>query len=136
VAAAIAYLYTPYLLVNLYVRGAAAELLAQALLPWLFWSTTRVFTAATPVRYVVVTSMLLGAVALGHNITLLLLPAVLGAYVLLLLALHRANAATRRGAWRSLPSVRSLPPASRPFSGCHSLASAVCSRTAPSTHLC
>jgi hypothetical protein len=85
VAAAIAYLYTPYLLVNLYVRGAAAELLAQALLPWLFWSTTRVFTAATPVRYVVVTSLLLGAVALGHNITLLLLPAVLGAYVLLLL---------------------------------------------------
>ena len=86
VAAATAYLYTPYLLVNLYVRGAAAELLAQALLPWLFWSTTRVFTAATPLRYVVATSLLLGAVALGHNITLLLLPAVLGAYVLLLLA--------------------------------------------------
>lgn len=83
--AGVVYIYTPYLLVNTYVRGAAAELLAQALLPWLFWSVTRLFTTTTPTRYVVVTSVLLGAVALGHNITLLLLPLVLGVYVFLLL---------------------------------------------------
>ena len=83
-AAAAVYIYTPYLLVNTYVRGAAAELLAQALLPWLFWSVARAFQSSAPGRYVVLTSVLVGAVALGHNITLLLLPAVLGPYVLLL----------------------------------------------------
>ncbi len=85
VAAAIAYIYTPYLLVNLYVRGALAELLAQALLPWLFWCVARIFTTSTPTRYTVGAAALLGVVALGHNITLLLLPFFLGPYLMALL---------------------------------------------------
>ncbi|MFO7632730.1 MAG: 6-pyruvoyl-tetrahydropterin synthase-related protein, partial [Caldilinea sp.] len=83
--AGVVYLYTPYLLVNLYVRGALAELLAQALLPWLFWCVTRIFTTATPRRYTLGAASLLGLVALGHNITLLLLPLLLGPYVIMLL---------------------------------------------------
>jgi hypothetical protein len=83
IAAGVAYIYTPYLLVNLYVRGALAELLAQALLPWLFWSIARLFTAPTPRRYAIAAAALLGAIALGHNITLLLLPLLLGPYLIL-----------------------------------------------------
>jgi uncharacterized membrane protein len=84
-AAAVVYIYTPYLLVNLYVRGALAELLAQALLPWIFWCVTRIFTTQTPLRYTIGAAALFGAVALGHNITLLLLPLLLGPYLLLLI---------------------------------------------------
>ncbi len=85
IAASAAYLYTPYLLVNLYVRGALAELLAQALLPWLFWSMARIFTSPAPHRYIIAAAALLGGIALGHNITLLLLPLLLGPYLITLL---------------------------------------------------
>ncbi len=33
-------MYAPYLLVNVYTRGALAELMAQALLPFAFWAPT------------------------------------------------------------------------------------------------
>ena len=36
--AATAYMYAPYLLTNVYIRGAIAEVGAQALLPWILWS--------------------------------------------------------------------------------------------------
>ena len=85
VVVGVAYIYTPYLLVNLYVRGALAELLAQALLPWLFWCVARIFTTSTPTRYIVGAAALLGVVALGHNITLLLLPLFLGPYLVVML---------------------------------------------------
>ncbi|MFZ4850279.1 MAG: 6-pyruvoyl-tetrahydropterin synthase-related protein, partial [Caldilinea sp.] len=85
-AAAGVYLYTPYFLVNLYVRGALAELLAQALLPWLFWAVTRVWTRPRPQLYWVGSAVLLGGIAIGHNITLLLLPLLLGPYGVTLLA--------------------------------------------------
>lgn len=85
IAASAAYIYTPYLLVNLYVRGALAELLAQAVLPWLFWSIARIFTSPTPHRYFIAAAALLGGIALGHNITLLLLPLLLGPYLVALL---------------------------------------------------
>jgi hypothetical protein len=102
-AAAGVYLYTPYFLVNLYVRGALAELLAQALLPWLFWAVTRVghargrsCTGWGPRRC--------WGIAIGHNITLLLLPLLLGPYGVTLLAVLPGNrrefcAARRAGGW-------------------------------------
>ena len=36
--AAVAYTFAPYLLVNVYLRGALPEALGQALLPWVVWS--------------------------------------------------------------------------------------------------
>lgn len=83
-AAAVAYLYTLYFLVNLYVRGALAELLAQALLPWLFWCVRRIFIGTAPQRNAVMSAVLLGSIAISHNITLLLLPGWLGPYLVLL----------------------------------------------------
>ena len=77
--AAVAYMLTPYLLTNVYVRGAIAEVTAQALLPWIFWSVRRLLTSQEPIDYLVPTVLTLGALAVTHNITLILLPpAILG----------------------------------------------------------
>jgi hypothetical protein len=82
--AALTYLYGPYLLTNVYIRGAIAEAAAQALLPWLFWSVRRMMTAAHPARHLLPVVLSLGGLALTHNITLLFVPPLL----LLYIALH------------------------------------------------
>lgn len=80
---AVAYLYTPYLLTNVYIRGAIAEAGAQALLPWIFWSMRRLVHAEQPARYLFPVVFTLGALALTHNITLLFLPLILLLFTLL-----------------------------------------------------
>jgi len=45
--AATAYMYAPYLLTNVYIRGAIAEVGAQAWLPWVFWSARDVDSRAS-----------------------------------------------------------------------------------------
>jgi hypothetical protein len=90
--AAVAYLYGPYLLTNVYIRGAIAEAGAQALLPWIFWSMRRLVRAKEPARYFLPALFLLSALALTHNITLLFLPPVL----LLFLLLHWLQVPDRR----------------------------------------
>lgn len=79
--AAVAYLYSPYLLTNIFIRGALAEAAAQALLPWIFWSCRRLIGGQPgvmqPSRYLLPFVLTLGALALTHNITLLFLPPVL-----------------------------------------------------------
>ena len=79
--AATAYMYAPYLLTNVYIRGAVAEVGAQALLPWVFWSTRRLLTARRPSQYVLPVALSLGGLAVTHNITLLFTPFVLAGYV-------------------------------------------------------
>jgi hypothetical protein len=82
--AATAYMATPYLLTNAYLRGALGEVGAQALLPWIFWSFRRLMRAPRPGRYVLPAALSLGGLAATHNITLLFLPPVLLAYLLLM----------------------------------------------------
>ncbi len=79
--AATAYMYGPYLLVNVYQRGALAETMAQALLPWIFLGVRRLCYARQPDRYLLLTSFTLGGLAITHNITLLFLPPVLLLYL-------------------------------------------------------
>ena len=98
--AATAYMYAPYLLTNLYVRGAIAELGAQAWLPWVFWGTRRLLTAERPSQYVVVVALSMGGLAVTHNITLLFAPVVLGCYVLLLW--WRTGRSAARLGWMAL----------------------------------
>ena len=98
--AATAYMYAPYLLTNLYVRGAIAELGAQAWLPWVFWGTRRLLTAERPSQYVVVVALSIGGLAVTHNITLLFAPVVLGCYVLLLW--WRTGRSAARLGWMAL----------------------------------
>jgi hypothetical protein len=78
--AAVAYLYAPYLLTNVYIRGAIAEAAAQTLLPWIFWSTRRLLYAERPARYLLPVVFSLAGLALTHNITLLFVPPVLLGY--------------------------------------------------------
>ncbi|MEZ4865285.1 MAG: hypothetical protein R3C14_28505 [Caldilineaceae bacterium] len=79
--AAVAYMYAPYLLTNVYIRGALAEAGAQALLPWIFWSGRRICHAEGPASDWLLFILTLGGLAITHNITLLFLPPVLLLYL-------------------------------------------------------
>ena len=79
--AATAYMYAPYLLTSVYIRGAVAEVGAQAWLPWVFWSTRRLLSARRPSQYVLPVALTLGGLAVTHNITLLFMPFALAGYV-------------------------------------------------------
>src|SRR5579859_385572 len=81
--AAAAYMYSPYLLTNVYARGAIAELGAQAALPWIVWSERRLLTAARPLAYVLPCALALAALALAHNLSLVMVAPVLVAYAAL-----------------------------------------------------
>ncbi|HEX9116545.1 MAG TPA: 6-pyruvoyl-tetrahydropterin synthase-related protein, partial [Anaerolineae bacterium] len=74
VVAAAAYMYAPYFLTNIFVRGALPEALAQALLPWVFWSARGLVCAERPRRFVLPASLSLAALVLAHNLTLLFVP--------------------------------------------------------------
>lgn len=78
--AAAAYMFAPYLLTNVYIRGAIAEVAAQAFLPWVFWSIRGLFTHNKPARYFLPLVLSLGALAISHNITLLFAPFVIASY--------------------------------------------------------
>jgi hypothetical protein len=80
--AAVAYMYAPYLLSNVFIRGAIAEVGAQALLPWIFWSLRRLILSKRPWRYILAITFSLGGLAFTHNITLLFATPVLLLYAL------------------------------------------------------
>lgn len=65
-----AYLFAPYLLTNVYERGALAETLALGLLPWVFWGLHRALEQPQRER-VAVGAILVALLMLAHNITAL-----------------------------------------------------------------
>jgi len=89
--AAVAYLYSPYLLTNVYMRGALAEVGAQALLPWIFWSFRRLLTDPAPARYLLPAALSLGGLASTHTITLIFAPPVLMLYLIVVWATNPAS---------------------------------------------
>ena len=100
--AAIVYMLAPYQLANLYVRGAMAEALALALLPWLLWAFQRLISVGG-VYWFLGASLGLAGLLLTHTTqSLVFLP------VLILFCLVRCPAPaewTARVAW---------PPRNRP----------------------
>jgi hypothetical protein len=72
----------PYLLLDVHLRGAIAETLGLALLPWACWSLRRAAEAPSRSR-VALASVAVAALALGHNITVLMGLPVAVAYALL-----------------------------------------------------
>ena len=92
--AGVAYLYAPYFLTNLYVRGALAELGAMALWPWVIWSCRRLLTAPQPSRYLFVTALFISGMTITHTITLLLLPPLVLTYATFLLWQRRQGTIT------------------------------------------
>ncbi len=89
-----AYMYAPYFLSNIYMRGALPEATAQMLLPWVFWPLVRMMASRDPLRYAVPVALPLAAVALAHNLTLLFVaPIWLALAALLWLQYGRSRAA-------------------------------------------
>ena len=87
--AATAYVFAPYLLTNIYVRGAIAEMGAQAILPWIFWSFGRLVKQNKPQKYFLLSSLSLAILAITHNISLLFIPPVLILYLVVILSKGR-----------------------------------------------
>lgn len=84
ILAGILYTYAPYHAVNLYVRGAIAELWAYAFLPLVFYGLWMTYSKRSW-KYVVIGSVAYGAVILSHNLTALMLTPFLLISVLVLL---------------------------------------------------
>lgn len=81
--AAAMYMLAPYLMINVFNRGALSEAGAQALLPWLLWCGGRLFTARAPDRYAVGLALLMALLATMHTLTLFYAPLLLAIYLLL-----------------------------------------------------
>ncbi len=87
---AIAYVFFPYFLIDLYTRGALAEGFAAAFLPWLIFAIRRTIQRQT-LGAIVVTALFSALLVLSHNLTAFLAMPVLGAFVLLELFLLRSS---------------------------------------------
>lgn len=74
--AAVAYVYAPYHLVDVYARGAIAESLAYALAPFPLWALHRLAAQCTPRgtrRWTAAAALLLASVVLAHQLTAMFL---------------------------------------------------------------
>jgi hypothetical protein len=67
VLAAAAYVYAPFMLREVFIRGGYAQFLAMCIMPAALWSFHRLVTTDHPV-YLVTSPVLSGAVILSHNI--------------------------------------------------------------------
>ena len=95
--AGLLYMFAPYHLVNMYVRGAFAEFVALAIYPWVILTFWDVLERPDP-RRVALAAFSLGALLLTHSVTLMLLPPLL---VLLILYWLGWMAVRQRGIpWR------------------------------------
>jgi len=79
--AAFAFLLSPYLAVDLYVRGALAELWATALLPWLFLAWHKL---SLKPRSILITALITTLFLLSHN----LIPLITFPFLLVWIFLH------------------------------------------------
>ena len=86
VAASIAYVYNPYFLTNLWVRGAVTEAFTLAIAPLLFAAVLRV-TAETGWRSYLETSLVVALMMLAHPLPILLFAPFLALYGVLALVL-------------------------------------------------
>ncbi|HEX9077642.1 MAG TPA: 6-pyruvoyl-tetrahydropterin synthase-related protein, partial [Anaerolineae bacterium] len=78
---ATAYVFFPYFFVDVYVRGAVAEALAAALLPWLVLSVHRTLVRQTT-GSIVLAALFLALVIFSHSLTAVIVAPFLAAQVL------------------------------------------------------
>jgi hypothetical protein len=79
---AVAYMYAPYVMDNVYIRGGLAETMALATLPWILFGFRRLFYAEHKQLYFFAATFALALLAITHNITLLFTPPLLVGYLL------------------------------------------------------
>ena len=94
--AAVAYMYAPYYFVDVYKRGALAEALALALLPWILWAFYNLHQTGGR-GWFVLSAPALAALVLTHNI--------LSLFFLLLLMVYLAVLGLGRWWWLCLAAV-------------------------------
>lgn len=93
--AGVAYLFVPYHVVDLYVRGAMAEFLAFVFPPLILWGIYQIFATRRPF-YAALTALAYGAMLLTHvQMTVLFSPVVAG-YILVLWVAGRRTADSGR----------------------------------------
>lgn len=80
---AAAYVTAPYLLYNVYQRGALAEVLAMALVPAILWAITKLARTGS-VRCLILAALLHAALLFGHNITALIFTPISLVYAVLI----------------------------------------------------
>lgn len=68
---AVGYVYAPYLALDVYMRGALAELWAFALVPALLWAVHELLTSSRA-RWLPVVALLTGLLLLSHNLAALI----------------------------------------------------------------
>lgn len=90
IISAIFYIYAPYHAVDIYVRGAAAELWAIAFLPFIFWTIIK-FVEKKTWLWVVIGSLAYGGLILSHNITAMLATPVILIYMFFLILMRKLN---------------------------------------------
>lgn len=79
---AVAYMYAPYVMDNVYIRGGLAETMALAVLPWILFSFRRLFYVTNKRPAFFLATFALALLAITHNITLLFTPPLLLGYLL------------------------------------------------------
>jgi hypothetical protein len=84
---AMAYVYAPYLALDVYLRGALAELWALAIVPALLWAVLELISTSRT-RYVPVIALLLAALLLSHNLVAVIVAPALLLWVAVLLLLQ------------------------------------------------
>ena len=93
--AAVAYVYIPYHLVDLYVRAAQAELVSYVFPPLVFWAFSRL-AETRRVRYVAIAAFAYAGLLLSHIQTAVLFTPIIGLYLIyLFFALRPARIALR-----------------------------------------
>jgi hypothetical protein len=95
--AAVAYMYVPFHLVEIFVRSAYSEFIALALLPLVLYAFTEL-VAAPNVRRLALAGLIYGALALTHHTTFFTFTPFVMAYILYLLV----------GTWRKKGTQRAL----------------------------
>ena len=98
--AAVVYVYLPYHLVDLYVRGAVAEFVAFVWFPLVLWAFHRLVANPGPFRFASLglASLLLAALTVTHSLSALLFAPVIVGYVVVLLWQRRDLSALGRTA--------------------------------------
>lgn len=90
---AVAYMYAPYIALNIYLRGALTELWGFAVAPWLFWAVYELITTSRA-RFVPIIALFLALLLLSHDLVAVIVAPALALWAAVLL-LTRGRAAWR-----------------------------------------